>query len=139
MLTWFVVYTDGSTHSYSPDFTISNINVQRLEKFVLHLEGSETPLVMIHFDDSRKRPIYVKRIELPNGHHSFKVVCHIIGWQMNVGGENIQSINYTFETIGREEGEMYWVENGGKFDNNRSTWTKSPSQEQLNVIGSKQL
>jgi len=156
-LTWFSVSKDNEIKHYdSKTYNIAHIDYKTLDKLILHLEGNEMPLLVTHFDDSRKRPIYVKRIEMPNHHHSFKVVCHILGWQMNVNGENVQSINYVFETVGRVEveeittstgelelkhtpKEMYWIESAGKFDQDRLSWSKEPFPEQLNVIGSKAI
>jgi hypothetical protein len=161
VLTWFVVYklldgqTNPSTHHYdSKTFNIAHIDTEKLDKLVLHFEGNSVPFLVTHFDDPRKRPIYVRRVEKQNHHHNFDIICHIVGWQMKVNGENIQSINYVFETNGRVEvhefeekdgaigqkhipREMYWIESAGKFDRSRLSWAKEPSPEQLNMIGSK--
>lgn len=154
VLTWFAVYKDGQTHHYNPElYNIANIDKEKLDKLVLHLEGQTIPFMITHFDDPRKRPIYVRRVELPDANHNFRIVCHIMGWQMKVNGENIQSINYVFETDGRvevhkvekEKGEiedvhvpreMYWIETAGKFDRKRLSWMKEPTSEQLEMIGS---
>lgn len=152
MLTWFTQYKDGTRHDYAPKiYDISHIDVEQLDILALRDTNSETPTLVIHFDDPRKRPIYVRRTEQV-GRRSFSTICHIVGWQMNVGGENIQSISYVFETNGRvieiDTGDppvrtairkdLTWIENGGKFDKNRNDgWFDAPSEKQLNVIGSK--
>ena len=157
VLTWFAVYKNGDIHKYRPEtYNIANIDIQKLDKIVLILEGADQmPFLITHFDDPRKRPIYVRRVELAGGPHpGFTVICHIIGWQMKVSGENIQNINYVFETDGRVEvmeqenakgeverihtkKEKYWIESAGKFDRNRVSWFKEPSEKQLKIIGSK--
>jgi hypothetical protein len=161
VLTWFTVdkllegQTNPSTKHYNKDtYNIANIDIEKLDKLVLHLEGNSVPFLVTHFDDPRKRPIYIRRVELPDAKKDFRIICHIMGWQMKVNGENIQSINYVFETDGRVEvhefeekdgtigrkhipREMYWIESAGKFDRERLSWMKEPSPEQLNVIGSK--
>lgn len=149
MLSWFVNYKDGSQHIYdSKDFNIANIDAKLLDTIILQHPESTAPSLVIHFDDERKKPIYVVRNELA-GIHPFNTRCHIIGWQMNVGGENIQSISYVFETIGRQveieqdgkkvliSDDLLWVENAGKFDRERNSWFKAPSEDQLQMIGSK--
>ena len=96
--------------------------------------------------------IYVRRTELP-GRLTFTTICHIVGWQMKVSGENIQSLSYVFETKGRvikvkkmvdnveiqvpQREEKIWIENAGKFDRKRNSWFQEPSPKQLKVIGSK--
>ena len=153
MLTWFVNYKDGTRHDYvSKVFDISHIDSQKLDTFVLHDPNEQVPILVIHFDDPRKRMIYVRRTELP-GRISFTTICHIVGWQMKVSGENIQSLSYVFETKGRvikvkkmvdnveiqvpQREEKIWIENAGKFDRKRNSWFQEPSPKQLKVIGSK--
>ena len=154
MLTWFTQDKDGTRHDYAPKiYDISHIDHEKIDVLALRDTNSEVPTLVIHFDDERKRPIYVRRTEQP-GRHSFATICHIVGWQMKVGGENIQSISYVFETSGRiieidqeVDGkvskmairkDLVWIENGGKFDRKRNDgWFVAPSEKQLNVIGSK--
>ena len=150
MLTWFVNYKDGTRHDYvEKQFTIAQIDKEKIDTLVLKDPDEISPALVIHFDDPRKRPIYVRRTELP-GRLQFTTICHVVGWQMKVGEENIQSICYVFETKGRvkivkREGDIdkptpddkIWIENGGKFDRSRNSWFQSPSEKQLNVIGSK--
>ena len=152
MLTWFTQYKDGSRHDYAPGtYDISHIDHEQLDTLILRDVQNEVPVLVIHFDDERKRPIYVRRTE-QKGRRSFKTICHIVGWQMKVGDENIQSISYVFETSGRiieiETGDppvktairkdLVWVENAGKFHQTRNDgWFNPPSEKQLNVIGSK--
>lgn len=149
MLSWFVNYKDGTQHIYdSKDFNISHIDAKLLDTIILQHPESKVPALVIHFDDGRKKPIYVVRNEL-SGIHPFNTRCHMIGWQMKVGKENIQSISYVFETIGRQveieqdgkkvliSDDLLWVENAGKFDRTRNSWFKAPSEKQLQIIGSK--
>lgn len=136
MLTWFANYRDGSRHDYNAQsYNISNIDKSQLDTLVFQDPNDKIPTFVLHFDDERKRPIYVRRNEMGVG--GYKTICHIVGWQMRVHGENIQSIFYVFETIGRPDGDVKWIENAGKFDRNRNPWFKTPSEEQLNMLGSK--
>ncbi|HEC65438.1 MAG TPA: hypothetical protein ENI23_09095 [bacterium] len=138
MLTWFVNYKNGKTYEYdSEKFNLAHIDKSRLDTIVIQHEKETIPTLVVHFDDPRKQPIYVKRRQLPDGLKEFETRCHIVGWQMNVKGENIQSISYVFETIGRKEGDVCWIETAGKFDQSRNSWFKSPTEEQLGIIGSK--
>lgn len=153
MHSWFTVSKDGEQKRYEPHvYTIAEIDIPNLDKIILQEEEEDIPTLIIHFDDPRKRPIYVRRIEMPTGARPYKVVCHIIGWQMNIGGENIQSIQYVFETVGRLEVEIdpdddtkritvnrdyHWIESAGKFDRERNSWFASPGERQINMIGSK--
>ncbi len=59
---------------------------------------------------------------------------------MKVGGENIQNINYVFETIvwtkGTDQGarkHMIWQEQAGKFDRKRDSRFYAPSQAQIDI------
>ena len=139
MLTWFTQDKDGTRHDYAPKiYDISHIDHKKID------------ILVIHFDDPRKRAIYVRRTE-PPGRHRFTTICHIVGWQMKVGGENIQSISYVFETQGRiievdipgsiakkpVRDEKVWIENAGKFNRELNSWFQAPGEKQLNVIGSK--
>jgi hypothetical protein len=154
MLTWFTQYKNGERHDYVPKkYDISHIDGEQLDILALRDPNAEIPTLVIHFDDPRKRPIYVRRTE-PPGRRSFATICHIVGWQMKIGGENIQSISYVFETQGRIIGidqedkdgkvtrvpirkDLVWVENAGKFDRERNEgWFDPPNPQQLNVIGS---
>ena len=153
MLTWFVNYKNGETHEYdSEKFNLSHIDKSKLDTIVIQKENEIIPTLVVHFDDPRKQPIYIKRRQLPDRLRAFETRCHIVGWQMNVRGENIQSISYVFETIGRKimvedpadpekqveiERDVYWIESAGKFDQNRNSWFKSPTDDQLGTIGSK--
>ena len=144
MLFWSAIYKDGSVHPYSAhNFSIDKVDLNQLDKFQIIGEGADIPYLQIHFDDPRKRLIYVRRTEhislLPE-----PLICHMVGWQMKVNGENIQNINYVFETIvwskGRDiEGRkhMIWQEQAGKFDRKRDSRFYAPSDEQLAIVGSK--
>ncbi len=155
MLTWYTQYKDGTRHDYvAQQFTVAQIETDKVDTFVVHDPNKPTPVLVIHFDDERKRPIYVRRVEKP-GRYPFTTICHIVGWQMKVGGENVQSISYVFETQDRivemeqetPEGkiekvpfrqELVWVENAGKFTQERNNgWFKDPGEKHLNMIGSK--
>jgi hypothetical protein len=63
---------------------------------------------------------------------------------MTIQGENIQNINYIFETImwtkGKDEKgrkHMIWQEQAGKFDRRRDSRFYAPSDAQLAIVGSK--
>lgn len=158
MLSWLVIYKDKTVHQYSEetknDFNIAHIDFKKLDMIQLKDPDALIPTFILHFDDKRKKPIFVIRNELP-GRNKFKTRCYILGWQMNINGTNIQSINYIFETIGRKimiqdpertndpeakievVKDMCWIESAGKFDRARDSWFKSPSEKQLGIVGSK--
>ncbi len=143
MLTWIAIYKDNTIHEYDPkNFNIANIDHEKLNKFQIKDENSDIPYFQLHLDDPRKRLIYIRRTEyisnLPE-----PLICHMVGWQMNVKGENVQSINYIFETVmwtqGRDEKarkHMIWQEQAGKFDRKRDSRFYAPSDKQIAIIGS---
>ena len=151
MFSWRAIYKDGSEHPYDPTtFSIDKVDNSKLDLFQIKDVGSDLPLLNIHFDDPRKRLIYVRRTE----QHStlpYPIIQHIVGWQMNVNGENVQSINHVFETIivsfedievegqkirTRKEKHLHWIESAGKFDTKRDSHFKPPTEKQLKIIGS---
>ena len=141
MFTWRAIYKDGSEHPYdSVNFSIDNVDTSKLDLFQIKDVESDIPLLNIHFDDPRKRLIYVRRTEM----HSklpHPIIQHIVGWQMKVNGENVQSICHIFETIivdskARTQRHLHWIEMAGKFNPKRDSHFKAPSEEQLKIIGS---
>lgn len=159
MLNWTVHYKDKSSHTYDLNnrdkFNIAHIDPEKLDHLVLQDPNVIVPLFILHFDEKGKKPIYVLRRELPMPTRPYETRCHILGWQMNVNGKNIQSINYVFETIGRKEPiqdptkpndpkakilisrEYCWIESAGPFNRARDAWFKRPSDKQLATLGSK--
>ena len=152
MLEWSVTYKNGEVHKHSTlDFKTTHIDPKQLDIITLKDPNALIPTFILHFDDKRKRPIFHMRRQLPSGVTPFETRCHLVGWQMNVKGENIQVVNYVFETIGRKImiddpanlgkriqviHEMVWIESAGKFDRARDSWFKHPSEKQLAVVGS---
>jgi len=147
MFTFVAIYKDGKSYLYDPkNYNIAHVDKDKLDKFQIKDAGSDIPLIQIHFDDPRKRLIYVRRTEM----HStlpHPIICHLVGWQMKVGGENIQCINYVFETVivshethGDKRVEvqkhMHWIEQAGKYDRERDSRFFEPSAKQLSIIGS---
>lgn len=147
MFTWRAIYKDGSVYDYDPDkFNIANVNQDKLNIFQIRDVESTIPLLSIHFDDPRKRLIYVRRVE-KNSSLPHPLIQHIVGWQMNVNGENVQSLMMVFETIivswkgepqksEKIERHLHWIENIGKYDRKRDSHFYSPSPKQLKIIGS---
>jgi hypothetical protein len=151
---WRAVYEDKSEHPHTSKFTIANIDKFKLDLFQIKDVESDLPLLNVHFDDPRKRLIYVRRVEnwstLPH-----PIICHLVGWQMKVGKENIQNINYVFETIivkfedatagdgtlykRQVEKHLHWIETAGKFDRTRESRFYEPTAKQLSIIGSNPL
>lgn len=151
MLVWTVTYKDKTTHEYAAnEFSIANIDPEKLDVISFKDPNALIPTFILHFDDKRKKPIYVMRRQLPNAKQAFETRCHMVGWQIK--GTDIQSINYVFETIGRKImvtddthpagkkeiiQEMCWIESAGKWDRSRDSWFNSPSQKQLSTLGSR--
>lgn len=142
MFSWIAIYKDGTTHPYNTDnFDIGHVDLDKLDKFQIKDLDSKIPLLQIHFDDPRKRLIYVRRVE-KHGKLPKPFICHMVGWQMKVNGENIQNINYVFETIivntaQKTETHVHWIEQAGKYDRKRDSRFYEPSAEQLAIAGSK--
>lgn len=147
MFDWVAIYKDGSTHPHTKDYDIAQVDLNQVDKFQIKDVGSDVPLLQVHFDDPRKRLIYVRRTELMSTlPHPF--ICHLVGWQMKIGNENIQNVNYVFETIivswkgkpeksEKIERHIHWIESAGKFDRNRDNRFYEPTAKQLSIIGSK--
>jgi hypothetical protein len=132
-LSWFIVTKEGKEIFNQPNkFTIKEAIAEKPEKFVLFKQGSTTPIHILHLDDPRKKLIYVRRVDM-TATRGYKVICHLVGWHMKVGGESIQSINYVFETIGRKSGEVVWIESAGKFKEDHG-WFYSPTDKQLSEV-----
>lgn len=148
MFSWVAIYKDGTTHPYDTNnFDIGHVDLDKLDKFQIKDVGSDVPLLQVHFDDPRKRLIYVRRNEIISGLPS-PFICHLVGWQMKVGGENIQQIHYVFETIihswagepqksERIRKHIHWIESAGKFDRQRDSRFYKPNDVQLGMVGSK--
>lgn len=65
--------------------TLAEVKYQKATRKVFH----------VHFEPGQ-RLIYRRRVERTQG-SEVPTVCHMIGWQQNVSGQNIQSIAYVFE------------------------------------------
>jgi hypothetical protein len=96
--TWKATYKDGTL---VPQFTvdgeersyINHLDWDKIESFSLF--DGEKPILTLHLEEGQ-RLIYRRRVELSPGIGNTGV-CHLLGWQKNVNGENIQSIAYVFE------------------------------------------
>lgn len=138
MFTWRAIYKDNSEHPYDTlSFNIANIDSAKLDIFQIIDEGSDIPYLSVHMDDPRKRLIYVRRTE-KSTRLPYPIICHLVGWQMKVGNENIQNINYVFETIivntkENTQKHIAWIETAGKFNPKRDSHFKSPTKEQLEM------
>jgi len=97
--------------------TIDHLNV---ETFVLF--NGENLVYILHMDPGQ-RLIYRRRTELAAGER-IPLVCHLVGWQMTVSGENVQSIAYCFE-----DGV---IESVGKFrDNHPWFYSVVPTKKEM--------
>ena len=61
------------------------------------IDHTKSFIVRVHFDDARKRLIYRRRTQQTGNNPEDKNVILLAGWQMNVGSENVQVINYITE------------------------------------------
>lgn len=100
--TWAAVYKDGEVfQQFSPDDgserSSERIDRKRLSSFVLY--GHDGKVLFVQNLDPGHRLIYRRRVESVPG--SDTLVVHLVGWQKNVGGENVQHITYAFEKDGR--------------------------------------
>ncbi len=115
---WKATYKDGSTFSQydenSREYSYEQIDKSRLESFTLYKEDGAT-VITLHIDPGQ-RLIYRRRVEMSPG-LSTTLICHLVGWQENINGRNVQSIAYCFED-GR-------IELAGQFRNNHP-WFYAP-------------
>ena len=97
MYKWVTVMKDGSlVEQYNVDRTpreisSESIDYKNVDTFILF--NDEQIILALHLDEGQ-RLIYRRRVEIkPEG----TIICHLIGWQMTVNGQNVQSIAYCFE------------------------------------------
>lgn len=144
MFTWRAIYKDKSVHNYkSGEYQIDNVDQARLDMFQIIDEGSDIPTLTIHFDDKRKRLIYVRRSEMTTT-LPYPIICHLCGWQMKVGSENVQALFFVFETVivdskANTTKHYHWMETTGKYDRKRDSHFYQPTPKQLKIIGSNPL
>lgn len=115
-LVWLARYKDGSTHTQynaDGDYQDRYSDIVRKELFSFELWSVEQennqflPKKLIHriyFDTPDKKLIYRRKVYKEPGAKEFYI--YLAGWQINVGGRNIQSISLIFpdghvEVIGK--------------------------------------
>jgi len=101
--TWVAVYRDGTTYRQicpetGADRSSEAIDRRQLECLCLYGHGGE--LVLTQHYEPGQRPIYRRRREYSPG-LGIDVVCHLVGWQQTIAGQNVQHIAYVFENDGR--------------------------------------
>ena len=113
-ITWQAKYKDGTVLGQFDEIRkpreISSevIDRKQIESFFLLFR--ERIILTLHLDEGQ-RLIYRRRVALkPCGEQE---VCHLVGWQATIRGENVQTIAYVFES-GR-------IDLAGKF-NEKSPW-----------------
>jgi hypothetical protein len=108
---WEARYNDGSAlPQYNDDGSenrYADIDRGRLVNFAI-LRSDGHPVLTLHLDPGQ-RLIFRRRVEMRPGAPPF--VIYLVGWQMTVQGQNVQSIAYLAES-----GELHlagaWRENG---------------------------
>ena len=95
---WKASYKDGNTIAQFDEngeerSYLNHLDWDKLESFSL-LDG-EKPILTLHLEEGQ-RLIYRRRVEMSPGSGTTGV-CHLLGWQKTVNGENVQSIAYVFE------------------------------------------
>jgi hypothetical protein len=103
---WRAIYKDGTAFDSSEDrdMSVDRLDRKQIERFEL-VDGVGHCVARLHLDTGQ-RLIYRRRVEMAQGSTGASV-CHLMGWQQTVNGQNVQSILYIFED-GR-------VEMAGKF------------------------
>lgn len=115
-VTWVARYKDSTHVQYNADGEYqdryADIVRDKLEYFELWLESNPKQLlVRYHFDTPNKRLIWRRRVYKRND--GSELVIYLVGWQMKVGGENVQSLSVIFpdnhiEVIDRwQENEIF--------------------------------
>lgn len=94
---WIARYNDGDIlPQYNEDGSenkYADIDRGRLTEFAL-FDDLDQPVFALHLDPGQ-RLIYRRRVWQPAGGDNF--VVYMVGWQMTVGGQNVQSIAYISE------------------------------------------
>ena len=121
MLSWLIRYKNGKEIKSTKEYTYNDIDRSQLDAFCIFDTKTDLPLITVHFDDSRKKLIYRRRTETPTAKRPFLIVCHILGWHMNVKGESVQNINYIYEVQ-----DKVWIESAGRWDRERNDWFYPP-------------
>ena len=88
---WLAYYSNGTTlaqYDGEIENKYTDIDRERLVAFALMRDGA--PMVMIHFDEPGKRLIYRRRVFLRPGFGP--ETFYLVGWQLRIQGENVQSI-----------------------------------------------
>lgn len=100
---WLATYTDGTTlgqyNGTGAEYSSERIDRSKLASFALIAEDG-SKLLHIHFEPGQ-RLIFRRRVEQSVG--GSPLVCHLVGWQQTIHGQNVQSIAYVFEEGARIE------------------------------------
>lgn len=111
---WLAHYQDGSElpqYNGEVENKYTDIDRGKLAAFSLHRDGQI--ILTIHFDRPDQRLIYRRRVfVLPTGPRAF----YLVGWQLTLAGENIQSISVLDEDTGKVDVIGKWSENHYLFD-----------------------
>lgn len=116
MLSWLAVYKDGSVipqrGENGKENSTARIPRQDLVAFAL-INRRGKPVIVQHFDPGQ-RFIYRRRTSI--NQQGAPQVCHLVGWQQTVAGQNVQHIAYVFEDGERVEMAGRWRDNHPWFD-----------------------
>lgn len=100
MLTWEARYNDGSyLPQYNEDGSENkyiDINRDTLKKFILVNSRGDVKFVLNL--DQGKKLIFRRRIAKNVASNAVTETVYVIGWQQNVSGIAVQSINFYFES-----------------------------------------
>jgi hypothetical protein len=121
--TWRATYKDGTVFDKSKDdaLSVDRLDRKQLKQFELVNQTGKS-LMTLHLDPGQ-RLIYRMRGDLDRGTGK-DLVCHLLGWQQTVGGQNVQSILYVFED-GR-------IEMAGRFREDHP-WFYAPKLRRVEV------
>lgn len=115
-LMWVARYNDGSIHTqYNDDGDYQDkyedIVRKELYSFELWLKDSKRLALRVYFDSPDKRLIWRRRVYKHSD--GSEMAIYLVGWQMNVRGQNVQSIQVIFpdmhvEVIDRWRKDQYF-------------------------------
>lgn len=104
LYTWIAIYKDMTTLLGRDPQSGKHISAEIINRPALRafaLVNAEGRTVLTQYLEPNMRLIYRRRTAMTQG--GTREICHLLGWQQNINGRNVQHISYVFEDDGRIE------------------------------------